>query len=667
MGVPSIAAGPIGAAGTTGGNAGTWSGVTDLLATNIDSFVVHWTDLQGNNPQSRSLGASDFANVNSLADLIAVVDAIDGAGPSQGVTATLRSNGDIQVTTPFLTIITGLEFAMSTPFPGEPSSVGIGGVTDAEADFVQSFAITINGVPLDTSTLDLSGVDDRAELAAALDALPQIAVTESSDNGGQINILAEQNGATTFSNISLSVRMPWDPAQASFFAGNTAELEGWAAAADRFELRLNGSELDFSGLDFSAITTPADLVQALNAAPNVSAQLSGTAIIIHSDVAGTGNAFSELELIDNEAVPGQKSAVQIAGVDTLAGQASAFTLSIDGVAVDATPVDFAAAVDGPTLATQLDRIAGIDVAYTAANGGTLTITATTAGAAVFSNVSLTALIADVVPVSPDPSSGSDEIFGVAGANTIAAQDGDDVVHGADTGDLLFGNAGSDTLHGGAGNDTAYGGHDDDLLGGGDGDDLLFGNQGSDTVEGGEGNNTIVGGQDSADGADFIRAGGGHDLIWGNGGADTIDAGDAADSLIGGFGLDSLAAGAGDDVVFANQDNDTVDAGDGADLVFGGFGNDTVAGGAGNDTLWGNEGDDTLAGGAGADLYTFLTGSGSDLVDGFHFDDGDRLDLQGQTFTLGTSADGDVLLTLSGGGTIELNGVTPTNFSPGFVV
>jgi hypothetical protein len=41
--------------------------------------------------------------------------------------------------------------------------------------------------------------------------------------------------------------------------------------------------------------------------------------------------------------------------------------------------------------------------------------------------------------------------------------------------------------------------------------------------------------------------------------------------------------------------------------------------------------------------------------------------EGQTFTTGTSADGDVLLTLSGGGTIELNGVAPANFSPGFVL
>jgi hypothetical protein len=32
-----------------------------------------------------------------------------------------------------------------------------------------------------------------------------------------------------------------------------------------------------------------------------------------------------------------------------------------------------------------------------------------------------------------------------------------------------------------------------------------------------------------------------------------------------------------------------------------------------------------------------------------------------------SADGDALVLLSGGGTIELNGVTPANFSPTFVL
>ena len=74
----------------------------------------------------------------------------------------------------------------------------------------------------------------------------------------------------------------------------------------------------------------------------------------------------------------------------------------------------------------------------------------------------------------------------------------------------------------------------------------------------------------------------------------------------------------------------------------------------------------MTGGTGAARYVFAAASGSDQINSFSFTDGDRLDLQGQTFTLGTAADGDVVLTLSGGGTIELNGIAPAAFSPGFV-
>jgi hypothetical protein len=73
-------------------------------------------------------------------------------------------------------------------------------------------------------------------------------------------------------------------------------------------------------------------------------------------------------------------------------------------------------------------------------------------------------------------------------------------------------------------------------------------------------------------------------------------------------------------------------------------------------VFGGLGDDGIFGGA-----------GNDQVKGFSFAEGDHLALQGQTFTTGTSADGDVLLTLSGGGTIQLNGVTPAGFWRGFVV
>jgi Ca2+-binding RTX toxin-like protein len=98
-----------------------------------------------------------------------------------------------------------------------------------------------------------------------------------------------------------------------------------------------------------------------------------------------------------------------------------------------------------------------------------------------------------------------------------------------------------------------------------------------------------------------------------------------------------------------------------------LGNDLVQAGGGNDTLYGNEGNDLLTGGGGADRYVFAAGSGADQIAGFLFGEGDRLDLLGQTYTRGAAGDGDTLLFLSGGGSIELNGVASGSFQAGWVL
>ena len=90
-------------------------------------------------------------------------------------------------------------------------------------------------------------------------------------------------------------------------------------------------------------------------------------------------------------------------------------------------------------------------------------------------------------------------------------------------------------------------------------------------------------------------------------------------------------------------------------------------GGGNDTLYGNEGNDLLTGGGGADRYVFAAGSGADQIVGFLFGEGDRLDLMGQTYTRGAAGDGDAVLFLCGGGSIELNGVASGSFQTGFVL
>ncbi len=75
-----------------------------------------------------------------------------------------------------------------------------------------------------------------------------------------------------------------------------------------------------------------------------------------------------------------------------------------------------------------------------------------------------------------------------------------------------------------------------------------------------------------------------------------------------------------------------------------------------DTLVGGIGDDILVGGLGADRYVFGANSGRDLILGFNQGEGDRLALGGQTYTVSSAQNGDALLTLSGGGVVDLAGI-----------
>jgi polysaccharidase protein len=258
------------------------------------------------------------------------------------------------------------------------------------------------------------------------------------------------------------------------------------------------------------------------------------------------------------------------------------------------------------------------------------------------------------------------LFGTAGDDRMRSRSGNDTLEGGTGADRLDGGGGDDQIRGGDQANTLFGEDGADMVDGQDGDDRLYGNEGADTILGGEGNNTVVGGQGSRDGADSIVGGGGQDFVFGNGGADAVGAGDGNNTLVGGFGGDTLTSGGGGDLVFANQGNDVIATGDGSDTIWAGVGDDVVLANPGNDLIFGNEGNDLLLGGAGGDLFAFAPGSGNDQITGFVFDEGDRILLQGQGYTLGSAVDGDALLILGGGGTIALNGIAPGAFSPTFV-
>jgi Ca2+-binding RTX toxin-like protein len=594
----------LGSHGPFSGNAILIHSLNDLYAGIIDGFSVSWTF--NDTTETRTLGPEAFVGVSTLAELAAVIDSIDGSGPGTGLACRIDFNGDFQITAPFLRTLTAVMFTTSTGLTAENTTVDITGVTDAEADNVDTFTITINGVPLDTSSLDLSAVTSRAELAAALDALPGIQVTESADNGGTITITAETPGPKTFTDISLA-DVTANPAMVSFGASSLAALDQLVAAAESFSLNLNGAALDLSSLDFAQIDTAAQLAAALDAVPGISATLTGSTITIVSNALGAGNAFSGLALTDNEGSPAAHATVVVTDVDATAADAVAFTLSLDGVPVDLSPVDFSAVTDGASLAAQLDRIAGIDVSYSAANGGTLTITASTIGPAVFSDVSLVRY---------------------------------NIIRGTDAGEFIF--AGNAWAMGFGGDDTLFGSGSDDRLDGGEGNDTLTGNSGFDVLNGEGGNDTIHAGY--------------HDTVDGGDGDDRIYLLDAEPA--------SLAGGAGDDTVLLlfslmapipegsgieryeiaghQVHADFSEFSIAVTVTFGAFFDSSVTGSRYDDRIFGGSGNDTAYGGSGND--TFSPGGDIDVFDGG--DDTDTLVLNGsrQQFRVDLLGNGDIAVT-----------------------
>ena len=169
------------------------------------------------------------------------------------------------------------------------------------------------------------------------------------------------------------------------------------------------------------------------------------------------------------------------------------------------------------------------------------------------------------------------------------------------------------------------------------------------------------------GDDTVTGGDGADVIYGNQGGDVLYGNLGADRLFGGQDDDSVFGGQDADVVYGNQGADAVYGNLGDDTLFGGQGDDTLYGGQGDDVLNGNLGNDVLIGNLGADRFVFGANSGADLILGFSQAQGDRLVLSGQSYTLGSAADGDALLALSGGGTVQLDGITAAQFGAAYLV
>jgi Ca2+-binding RTX toxin-like protein len=288
------------------------------------------------------------------------------------------------------------------------------------------------------------------------------------------------------------------------------------------------------------------------------------------------------------------------------------------------------------------------------------------------------------------------------------------LYGASTlgGRVLVGSAVSESLVGSSGNDTISGGQGSHLLiGAGGADKILL------TVLTGQAATVFGGGaaSDPGDGADTISVdGGGSALLYGNGGDDqivytgtgaatvfgglgadrievtnhagnmvyggTIDAdsiiirGDGNNLIFGGSAIsDSLdgddritVIGNGANTIYGNAGSDIISVGGtGQNLVYGGLGDDRIETGSGADRLMAGPGANVLTGGRGGDVFVYTAGA-SDIITDFNKVEGDRLDLGGLNYVVGTAADGSAAISL-GGGVIILHGLTAADVSTGYFV
>jgi Ca2+-binding RTX toxin-like protein len=221
-------------------------------------------------------------------------------------------------------------------------------------------------------------------------------------------------------------------------------------------------------------------------------------------------------------------------------------------------------------------------------------------------------------------------------------------------DFMYGDAGSNILDGGGSPDFLYGRAGDDTILGGGGFDFLYGEDGNDVMDGQWHTDTMYGGN-------------GDDQMWGgsNFANHYYPGTNYADILYGDDGNDQLHGDARITPNTNSEYNAAYDFMPGSDELHGGSGNDTLNGDGGDDLLWGDSGADTFQFDA---PYTvkdawgsdFLITSGNDVVMDFNYVEGDRLAIGSQTVVSeGSDANGYLVLNLSGGGSITLNGIYDT--------
>jgi Ca2+-binding RTX toxin-like protein len=193
-----------------------------------------------------------------------------------------------------------------------------------------------------------------------------------------------------------------------------------------------------------------------------------------------------------------------------------------------------------------------------------------------------------------------QINGTTTADTIFADNGDDIVFAGGGDDSVDGWNGNDTLNGEAGNDFMQGYFGNDTLNGGDGNDTLNGEADNDTLNGGSGDDVLSGGS----GNDFLDGGFGFDTIDGGSGIDTTTYSFFSGGIDANLTTGVVAFPSNSTLTDTLIDIENIIGSTGNDKIVGSSVNNTISGIAGNDILVGSGGNDTLDGGTGSDTADY---------------------------------------------------------------
>nr|WP_321533248.1 flagellin [uncultured Desulfuromonas sp.] len=284
-------------------------------------------------------GDWDGSNTAITSDLDALKVAIDGV-TSGALSVAVNGTGS--------TAVTGTAGTAAYTGTDALASVATIDITDAEAAAVDGSTLEFNSGSIDVSSIDFSAVTSGAELATALEGLAEI----SSASWAGDTLTLTSAATATGEDFSVASGSGFTDANGTPATASTFDVTGLddtlAASVTKLDISVEGTAVDDSSIDYSSISTAADLATALDGLADISASYAAGTLTITSATAGTGDTLT---------AGGTGALVQEDA--TVSGT---YTMDVDG-----TSVDIAAAAGGEVTAQEVvDAINDNTTGFTAA-------------------------------------------------------------------------------------------------------------------------------------------------------------------------------------------------------------------------------------------------------------------------------------------------------------